>query len=71
MVAGAAVVELLGEGDAAGDDVAVVGEVELLAGSSAQPAAKTTPRIVGSRRLVRTTRFSFGLLISFSSFKQD
>ncbi|MDQ2920381.1 MAG: hypothetical protein M3R52_02010 [Acidobacteriota bacterium] len=72
MVAGVPVA-LPGEddvGDVDGDDVALPGEFELLAGSAAQPATNTIERIVGSRSVDRMIKFIFGLLISFASFEQ-
>jgi hypothetical protein len=72
VVAGAAGVVLAGAGAVAGDDV-VAGafELELVAGSSAQPTAKAIARTAGSNNMVRLKSFVFELLIMFSSFEQD
>jgi hypothetical protein len=66
VVAGAAGVVLAGEGAVAGDDV-VAGEfeLELVAGSSAQPTAKAIARTAGSNNMVRLKSFVFELLIFF------
>ena len=74
LVAGGAAVSLAGDvvgDDVAGDEVVLPGELELLAGSVAQPAAKAMARIVVSRSVLRLISFIFGLLISFASFEQD
>ena len=48
-----------------GDDAAVVpGVFDSLAGSVAQPTAKASASIAGSRSVARPTDFIFGLLIS-------
>jgi hypothetical protein len=60
---------LAGEGDVAGADLAllgddvVVGGVDVLSASAAQPTANAIARTIGSRRLMRVIRFVFGLLI--------
>jgi hypothetical protein len=66
VIAGAAGVVLAGEGAVAGDDV-VAGELELelVAGSSAQPTAKAIARTAGSSNMVRLKSFVFELLICF------
>jgi hypothetical protein len=69
LVAGAGAIVLAGEGDMAGDDVAllgddvVFGDVVVLSDSAAQPTANAIARTIGSRRLMRVTRFIFELLI--------
>lgn len=62
LFAGAVTVAPLGEGDVDGDEFSVFGEVELLAGSVAQPAANTIANIVRSRSAVRL--IMVGVLIS-------
>jgi hypothetical protein len=67
LATGAVPLALAGEGDVAGDDVALLGDdagvVELFSGSAAQPTANAIARTIGSRRLMRMIRFVFGLLI--------
>jgi hypothetical protein len=68
LVTGAVPLALAGEG-VAGDDVALLGDdvlaggVDVLSGSPAQPTANAIARTIGSMRLMRVTRFIFGLLI--------
>jgi hypothetical protein len=64
LFAGAVPVAPLGEDDVDGDEVSVFGEVELLAGSVAQPAANRNEKIVTRRSALRLIKFRFGLLIS-------
>jgi hypothetical protein len=67
LVTGAVPVALAGEGDVAGDDLALLGDDvvfgEVLSGSAAQPTAKAIARTIGSSRLMRMVSFVFGLLI--------
>jgi len=53
----------VGEGDVYGEGLAVFGEVELLTGSVAQPAANTIENVVRSKRAVRL--IMLGVLIGF------
>lgn len=46
-----------------GEGLALLGAVELLTGSAAQPAANTIDNIVRSRSAVRLIMFTFGVLI--------
>ena len=50
-------------GGVAGDGLAVLGALELLTGSVAQPAANKIDNIVRSRSAVRLIMFMFGVLI--------
>jgi hypothetical protein len=55
----------LGEGDVAVDGLAVIGALESLTGSVAQPAANMIEHMVRSRSAVRLMMFTFAVLISF------
>lgn len=59
-------------GDVDGEGPAVAGEFALLAGSAAQPAAKTIENVVRSRSAARLIMFMFVVVISFlPRFQQD
>jgi hypothetical protein len=64
LFAGAVPVVPLGEGDVDGDEVSVFGEVELLPGSVAQPAANRIEKVVRRISALRLIKLRFGLLIS-------
>lgn len=61
---GAVVVGAVGEADVDGAGLAVVGVVELLSGSAAQPAAKAIESVATSSSAVRLIKFRFEDFIS-------
>jgi hypothetical protein len=65
LAAGALPVSPAGEGELDGDELAVPGEVELLSGSVAQPAANIIEDVARSRSAVRLIKFILGVVIIF------
>lgn len=55
----------------AGVEVVVLGEFELFSGSLAQAAANAIVAVASSANAMRLIRFTFGLVISFSSSGKD
>jgi hypothetical protein len=71
LITGAVPVVPAGEDDVDGEGLAVVGVFELFSGSVAQPAANVIESVATSSSAMRLIRFTFGLVIIFSSFEQD
>jgi hypothetical protein len=71
LITGAVPVVPAGEDDVDGEGLAVVGVFELFSGSVAQPATNAIESVATSSSAMRLIRFTFGLVIIFSSFEQD
>jgi hypothetical protein len=65
LAAGAVPVPPAGEGEVDGDELVVLGELELFSGSVAQPAANMIEDVATSSNAMRLIKFSFGVIIIF------